>query len=126
MEVFHLDSKQHTPYVHFDPITGDMKMKGRSTPENSVEYYSPILDWLDNYVNNPAPVTTVNVHFEYFNTSSSKCILDVFKRFAQLYKNGKEVKILWYYEQEDEDMQEAGEDYSDILGVPFDVLEISE
>lgn len=126
MEVFHLDAKQHTPYVHFDPSTGDMKMKGRSTPENSVEYYSPILDWLDNYVNNPAPTTTVNVHFEYFNTSSSKCILDVFKRFAQLHKNGKEVKILWYYEEEDEDMQEAGEDYSDILGVPFDVLEISE
>jgi hypothetical protein len=126
MEIFHLDAKQHTPYIHFDPNTGEMVMKGRSTPENSVEFYAPVLEWLEKYIANPAEKTTVTVQFEYFNTSSSKCILDVFKRFAQLHKAGKDVKILWYYEEDDEDMQEAGEDYSDILGLPFEVLEISE
>ncbi len=125
MENFHLEARQHTPFISFDPNTGIMEMKGRSTPENSVEYYAPVLEWLDNYLQSPCTQTVVSVQFEYFNTSSSKCILDVFKRFAQLHKTGKSVKINWYFEEEDEDMQEAGEDYSDILGVPFEVLVIS-
>lgn len=125
MENFHLEARQHTPFISFDPNTGIMEMKGRSTPENSVEYYAPILEWLDNYLQSPCDQTVVSVQFEYFNTSSSKCILDVFKRFAQLHKTGRAVKINWYFEEEDEDMQEAGEDYSDILGVPFEVLVIS-
>lgn len=126
MENFHLDAKQNTPFVNFDANSGVMEMNGRSTPENSVEFYVPILDWLDVYCNNSAPQTIVNVRFEYFNTSSSKCILDVFKKFSKLHKEGKAVKVNWYYEEEDEDMQEAGEDYSDILGIPFEILEISE
>ncbi len=126
MENFHLDAKQNTPFVNFDANSGVMEMNGRSTPENSVEFYVPILDWLDIYCNNSAPQTIVNVRFEYFNTSSSKCILDVFKKFSKLHKEGKAVKVNWYYEEEDEDMQEAGEDYSDILGIPFEILEISE
>ena len=126
MDIFHLDAKQNTPFVHFDAQLGVMEMKGRSTPENSVEFYSPILDWLDHYCKNPAEQTVVNVRYEYFNTSSSKCILDVFKKLSKLHKEGKTVKVNWYYEEEDEDMQEAGEDYSDILGIPFDILEIPE
>ncbi len=50
--------------------------------------------------------------------------LDLFKKFAELYKSGHKVQINWFYEEEDEDMQEAGEDYCDILGVPFDILVI--
>ncbi len=124
MELLLLEQKNNTPYIKLDGVSGVMEFKGRSTPENSVEFYSPVQDWLDQYVNNPLPKTVVNVHFEYFNTSSSKCILDLFKKLAQLHKNGFGLQINWYYEDEDEDMQEAGEDYSDILGVPFDILTI--
>jgi hypothetical protein len=65
------------------------------------------------------------VQLEYFNTSSSKCILDVFKKLESIHKSGdKEVIINWYYEEDDEDMLEAGEDYESIIRVPFKMIEI--
>ena len=124
MESLIIEPKSNTPYIKFDYSTGIMDLKGRSTPENSVEYYDPILSWLDQYRNVPKPKTIVNVQFEYFNTSSSKCILDVLKKFVLIHKAGNDVIVNWFYEEEDEDMQEAGEDYSDILDVPFNILPV--
>ena len=126
MEKLVLEPGTHTPFISFDYDNAVMEMKGRSTPENSVEYYEPILEWLDNYKANPKGTTTVNVQFEYFNTSSSKCILDVMKRFVEIKNNGSEVIVNWYFEEDDEDMEEAGEDYSDILELPFNILPIEE
>ena len=124
MESLVLQPSAHTPTVSLNPNTGVCEFKGRSTPENSVEYYEPIYKWLDAYVQNPSPTTVVNLQFEYFNTSSSKCILDVLKKFVKLHNAGKKVKINWFYEAEDDDMKEAGEDYSDILEIPFEIQPI--
>ncbi len=65
---------------------------------------------------------------EYFNTSSSKCILDVFKKLENVFKKNNEegVTINWYYEEDDEDMLEAGEDYQSILKIPFKMIELEE
>jgi len=69
-------------------------------------------------------LTEVNVQLEYFNTSSSKCILDVFKKLEAIHKSGNEVIINWYYEEDDEDMLEAGEDYESIIRIPFKMIEV--
>ncbi len=66
----------------------------------------------------------MNVQLEYFNTSSSKCILDVFKRLESIVNNGHDVIINWHYEEDDEDMLEAGEDYQSIIKVPFKMIEV--
>ena len=121
MESLVLQPTAHTPSVSLNPSTGIFEFKGRSTPENSVEYYDPIFKWLDQYVASPSLKTIVNLQFEYFNTSSSKCILDVLKKFVKLHNAGGDVKIHWFYEEEDDDMKEAGEDYSDILEIPFEI-----
>jgi len=126
METLELQAKNNTPYINFDATTGIMVMKGRSTPENSVEYYEPITNWVLNYIQSPAANTIIKVQFEYFNTSSSKCILDVLKKFAEIHKAGKSAKVEWYFEEDDEDMKEAGEDYGDIVKMPFEVIEIPE
>lgn len=126
METLELQAKNNTPYINFDATTGIMVMKGRSTPENSVEYYEPITNWVLNYIQTPAANTIIKVQFEYFNTSSSKCILDVLKKFAEIHKAGKSAKVEWYFEEDDEDMKEAGEDYGDIVKMPFEVIEIPE
>jgi tRNA(Phe) wybutosine-synthesizing methylase Tyw3 len=84
------------------------------------------VDALDRYASSAKPVTTVNVQLEYFNTSSSKCILDVFKKLEGINKGGSAVTINWHYEEDDEDMLEAGEDYEAIISVPFKMIEIEE
>lgn len=126
MELISIGGTPKTPTVNMNPQTGVIEIKGRSIPENSIEFYKPIVDWLEEYSKNAVAKTVVNVQLEYFNTSSSKCILDVFKKLEALNKGLSNVVINWYYEEDDEDMLEAGEDYESIIKVPFKMIQIVE
>ena len=126
MEPILIEGTPKTPTIKFDASTGVFDIKGRSIPENSVEFYKPLIDWLDLYKETPNNKTVVNIKLEYFNTSSSKCILDVFKKLETIHKAKNEVEVNWYYEEDDEDMLEAGEDYESIIRVPFKMIEITD
>ena len=121
-----MEGTAKTPDLSFDANTGVFDIKGRSIPENSVEFYKPILEWIDEYTKQTPPKTIVNIHLEYFNTSSSKCILDLLKKFEIIAKNGNDIVIRWHYEEDDEDMLEAGQDYQSIIKVPFEMVEVDE
>ncbi|HEX7412474.1 MAG TPA: DUF1987 domain-containing protein [Bacteroidia bacterium] len=119
---FIIEQTVKTPLVNFNPVSGDFQVKGKSIPENTVQFYQPIYAWLDTYVQNPAPKTILTIQLDYFNTSSSKCIVDLFKRLELISKNSKgEVSINWLHDENDEDMQEAGEDYKTIIKIPFTI-----
>lgn len=126
MEKIFLEPTKVTPLVHFDPSEGLLELKGRSSPENSIQFYAKIIEGLDEYVTNDGDAFTATFAFEYFNTSSSKCLFDVFKRLSKIEAAGKDITINWYYEEDDDDMMEAGEDYSDLLGLDFNFMEIEE
>jgi len=126
MENLNLVASPKTPLVCFDSATGVLELRGRSIPENSIEFYQPLNDWIDTYANNPCNKTVIDVKLEYFNTSSSKCILDLFKKLEKLNGQNTEVSVNWYYEEEDEDMEEAGEDYQAIVKLPFKMIEVEE
>lgn len=122
MESLIITETNLTPSIKFDGESGQLELKGRSIPENSLEFYQPVYEWLDKYIDSPQDKTVVNVQFDYFNTSSSKCILDILKRIDKIEEKGYDVLIKWYYDESDEDMMEAGEDYSDLLDAPFELL----
>lgn len=126
MEKINIESTPKTPAIRFDFEKGFLEIRGRSIPENSIEFYKPIVESLEKYGSKPQAVTTVDIQLEYFNTSSSKCILDVFKKLESIHKNGHHLVINWYYEQDDEDMLEAGEDYQAIINVPFKMIQVDE
>ena len=112
-----------TPSVAFAAETGTLELKGKSIPENSLEFYRPVFEWIDNYGQSPNTSTELKIRLEYFNTSSSKCLLDVFRRLESLNLSGKSsVKVSWYYDADDEDMMEAGEDYSALVKIPFELM----
>ncbi|NQU81544.1 MAG: DUF1987 domain-containing protein [Bacteroidetes bacterium] len=124
MEPISFEGTPKTPTINFNADAGIVEIKGRSIPENSIEFYKPLVDWLEEYKENAQPMTKVIIQLEYFNTSSSKCILDVFKKLEAVHKAKNPVEIHWYYEEDDEDMLEAGEDYESIIRVPFKMVEI--
>ena len=126
MEELNIEGTPKTPTIRFDMKSGEMLIKGRSIPENSIEFYKPLTEALDSYADTPQGETKVNIQLEYFNTSSSKCILDVFKKLEKINSGGSKVTINWHYEEDDEDMLEAGEDYEAIINVPFKMIEIEE
>ena len=117
-----LEGTAKTPEVKFsiDPIS--MSLSGRSIPENSIEFYKPLLDWVDQSIQSHHKEICISVKLEYFNTSSSKCLMDLFKRIE---KAAPTASVDWYYEEEDEDMLEAGEDYDAIIDIPFRLIATS-
>lgn len=121
-----LDGSPKTPTVNFDGSTGQLDLRGRSIPENSIEFYKPLIDWVDQYSRSPKANTKLRVQLEYFNTSSSKCILDLFKKLETVRSTGGDVIVEWHYEADDEDMLEAGEDYQAIINLPFKMIQIEE
>lgn len=123
MEDIRIEGTPKTPTVNFITNEGLLEIKGRSIPENSIEFYKPLIDWIESYAKEPKDSTNINIQLEYFNTSSSKCILDLFKKLEAINNN---ITINWYYEEDDEDMLEAGEDYEAIINIPFKIIEVEE
>ena len=119
MESMIIRATAKTPSIAFNPDQGMLEIKGRSTPEDSRIFYKPLIAWCEEYANNPPPKTTVDVHLEHFDTSSSKGLLDLIKRLKSIKDSQKEVEIVWHYESSDEDILEAGEHFEHITGLPF-------
>jgi len=116
-----IDNSIKTPSITLD-MNGTLEIRGKSIPENSFEFYKPVFEWLDNYSHAPSPKTELKISLEYFNTSSSKCLLDIFRKLETLNLSGKSsVKVSWFYDADDEDMMEAGEDYQALVKVPFEL-----
>jgi len=126
MEILAIEGSPKTPEINLNPETGSIEIKGRSIPENSVAFYKPVIDWLGEYEEDSKDQTTVDIQLEYFNTSSSKCILDLLKKLEGINNGPGNVQINWHYEEDDEDMLEAGEDYEAILNIPFKMIETEE
>lgn len=125
MDPIKIEGTPKTPTVNFNADTGVLEIKGRSIPENAVEFYKPLVDWIGSYGDSAQQTSMVNIQLEYFNTSSSKCILDVFKKLESI-NTKTNITINWYYEEDDEDMLEAGEDYQAIINIPFKMIEMEE
>jgi hypothetical protein len=122
MQSVNLDPGEKTPGVSLDGSSGAIKLWGRSIPEDSVGFYGPVFEWLDEYAGQPSGTTIAEFRMEYFNTSSSKCLLDIFRKLEGMHKGGKtQVQVKWLYEEDDEDMMEAGEDYETIVELPFSI-----
>lgn len=113
-----------TPKVILNADINVFEVSGRSIPEDSVGFYRKILDWIDEYSKTPNSSTNFKFQLEYFNTSSSKCLLDLFRKLEKLAKAGNDVSISWCYDADDEDMEETGEDYKALLDMNFDLVSI--
>ncbi len=117
-----IESGTETPEIILDKRSNTFRFTGKSLPENPLTFYHPVLNWIDQYSFEPNPLTKVDFQMMYFNTSSSKIILDILKRFEVIKKSGHKVEINWIFREDDEDMQEAGEIYSERVDVKFNLI----
>jgi hypothetical protein len=122
IESLKIEPTHKTPKVYLDPENNQFELSGRSIPEDSVGFYKRVLDWIDSYAESPNPKTDFKFELEYFNTSSSKNILELLKKLEKIHTDGHEVHIKWYYDEDDEDMEETGEDYKALLSVPLELI----
>lgn len=124
MESLFISKTKSSPKIDFNAKSGVLEIIGRSIPENSSKFYEPIIEWIDLYKEVANQSTVMKVNLEYFNTGSSKYLYQIFKRFEDLHNDSSEniVNVEWYYEKNVDELAEAGEDYKDILNIPFEIL----
>jgi hypothetical protein len=126
MNILEISPTDDSPEINFNPDSGIFELKGKSLPEDVSSFYNPVIEWLEEYAKNPAEKTEVKVKLTYFNTASSKLLLDVLMLLEELHENGKKVVINWFYPEYDEDMKDAGIEYSEMVDIPFVHSEIKE
>jgi hypothetical protein len=116
MKAIEIKGTDDTPTILLDKEAGTFELSGRSLPEDAAEFYHPVLQWLTEYAASPNPSTDLTIKLEYFNTASSKLLLDVLGKVESV----QGVKVTWYYFSGDDDMQEAGEEFAELIEVPFE------
>lgn len=121
MEVIKIKGTEDTPNVILDAESNIIEFSGRSLPEDVVTFYAPVIQWIEEYGKSPNAKTEVIFRLEYFNTASSKILLDILLKFEEIMNDGHEIVVQWYFQEDDEDMEEAGEEYSEIVDIPFEM-----
>ncbi len=110
MENLTLDATKYTPDIKLD-TNGTISLVGKSYPENTFEFYAPMMKWVEEYFeSNAKELTTINMEIIYFNSSSSKLFFDFFDILDEA-KSDHKIKINWIYDEENESAEEAGEDF---------------
>lgn len=123
MEIINIPATEDTPKVVLDHVNKVFEISGRSLPEDVVVFYQPVIQWLDDLEKSPIPNLELAIKLEYFNTASSKLILDILLKLEEINQNGTPLKVKWFYLSSDSDMREAGEEYSEIVSLPFEITE---
>jgi len=117
-----LEKTQDTAGIILDKTGNKFDFTGTSIPENTKKFFQPVFDWIEAYSANPNNETVVNFKMVYFNTSSTKSLLDIMIQFKELAKKGNMLIINWHFSADDEDMLEAGEGFSKMVRFPFNYI----
>ncbi len=133
MEPLVIEATSLSPEIRFDPGTEKFIISGVSRPEDVRSFYYPVLEWLHNFLEEEISTgktsftekkpLTLEVQLKYFNSSSAKFLFDIFTEIGKISNAGQKVRILWYYDADDDDMLDAGEELSEIAEIPFEYIE---
>lgn len=119
-----LNGTKTTPSVNFNYESGELFISGESYPENASVFYQNLISWINDYINQKKAIK-LNLKFVYFNTSSSKAIMDLVEILDQYHKQGGLAELNWYYEEDDEDIYESGVEFTDNLSLPTKLIAYS-
>jgi hypothetical protein len=128
MKPLSVNATFNTPTIKLNPEDGYFLIEGRSIPEDPGIFFEHVLNWVEEYFINPAQTTRIEIKLEYVNSGSSKYLLEFFRIIGRNYKEGHHCQVIWYYEEEDEAIQDLGEHYKSTINVPFrfEILEEDE
>ncbi len=117
MDNWKIEATKHTPEIYFDATNNVLSMQGESYPENVDQISQPLFSWLANYLAqaNPDQALTVNIELTYFNSSSSKMLLDLFDRLEEAATTGNHITVNWIYEADNDSAEEFGEEFKEDL-----------
>jgi hypothetical protein len=126
MEALRIKGTKSSPEINFDPETGILQMSGESYPENSFEFYAPVLRWLSDFLKQHRGTVVFIVHVSYLNTGSTKCMMDILDLFEESFHNGLNTAINWHCDAENDRAIETAEDFKEEVSLPFNIIQVVE
>lgn len=124
MKILSYEPGQLSPGVLLNKDKGKFKIFGVSCPEDALEFYDPIFSWIDDYIDEPLENTILDFKMEYYNSVSAKIFLMIMLKFEELSETGHNVTVRWYYENGEDDMEEAGEEFENIVDLDFELISL--
>lgn len=122
MQSLVIEKTKSTPYINFDADSGFLQISGESFPENVTKFYTQIIDWIRNYLNQESKEMTIEFRITYFNSSSSKVFMTIFDLLEENVIEGKEISVKWMCDKHNELAIECGEEFKEDLNeLPFTV-----
>ena len=125
MDTLKIDGTKSSPKIELNFETNLHTIQGESYPENTIEFYTPILNWLKEYIENLNCQAVFNFEIIYFNSSSSKVLMDIFDMFEEAWEEEKkDIIINWIYDEDNDAALEYGEEFAeDLEFVTFKLVE---
>lgn len=116
MEFLKIPATGRTPEVDFDFVSGALRLRGEAYPDDVATFFGPIFAALRDYLARPgdSPVR-FDMELLYFNSSSAKALMNLFQMLETAAAAGRAISVSWFYEEDDESMQELGEDFAEDL-----------
>jgi len=125
MDNLYIEQTKSSPEIDFNAKTNVLKIQGESYPENTIRFYVPIINWLEQYSQNIKNQSVeVNIELIYFNSSSSQILLNIFDLLEKCQQNENQVTVNWIYDEENDSALESGEDFQEELSyITFNLVE---
>ena len=117
-----INPTDQTPLVRYSAGNSKFEIIGRSIPEDVAGFYEPVMRWLKTLKSTKPSRLNAEFILDYFNSNSSRMLLEILKDFEKMKETGALIEVEWYYEDDDEDMLEFGNDLVDIIKVPIEVI----
>lgn len=132
MDLLKIIPTEFTPGVVFNPELSVFEIYGFSRPEDVAGFYKPLMKWLALYEesvlgknsNKGKTNIVLNLKLIYFNSASSKFLLDLLFVFVKFHTKGNDLEINWHYEEDDDEILESGQELSEMIGYSFNFIPV--
>lgn len=128
MKIITIKKTEFTPLISLDAKKHTHEIRGDSYPENSIEFYEPVVEWIEKYVKQlkKSEKALFNLEITYFNSSTSKILMDIFDILEESASEGKDIEVIWYYDKENDVALECGEEFKeDLKHLGFKIKKVS-
>lgn len=122
MNDLNINSTQSSPTVNAQRATGVLEMRGDSYPENSFEFFAPIISWVEEFLEAEKAALSLELYLLYLNTSSVKAMMDILDLLEEAHSEGKPVSVHWYYDPENDRIAELAEEFKEDCTFPFEIV----
>ena len=122
MQPLRIEKSKSSPSVDFEPQTGMLAIDGESYPEDSHQFFAPVVDWVETFLAEDPSIMTLRVNLTYMNTSSTKYMIDILDRLETAHGEGRRVQVEWYYDEDNDREIDAIEELKEDFTMPFNLM----